>query len=57
MCTLIRYVGVMGSFFLNAHHYCLVGCLSMIVWTNTFFSCLRCIILFCIFVFEIVQRS
>ena len=28
MCTLIRYLGFMGTFF-----DCLVGCLSMSVWT------------------------
>ena len=28
MCTLIRYLGFMGTFF-----RCFVGCLSIIVWT------------------------
>ena len=29
MCTLIRNLGLICTFFFN----CLVGCLSMIVWT------------------------
>ena len=31
MCTLIRYLGFMGTFFFN----CLFGCFSMIGWTPT----------------------
>ena len=34
MCTLTWYLGFMGTFSLNTHLYCLVGCLSMIVWTH-----------------------
>ena len=38
MCTLIRHLGFIGIFFVlfiffNTHLYCLVECLSMIVWT------------------------
>ena len=41
MCTLIRHVGFMGTFL--THINCLVGCLSMIVWTHAvlgvFYAC------------------
>ena len=50
MCTLIWYLGSIGTFFLNTHLYCLVRCLSMIVsWMpehdcldKCCFGCLRC---------------
>ena len=44
MCTLTRYLGFMGVF-LN----CLVGCLSMIVWTPAVLGVLyACVLYFCI---------
>ena len=49
MCTLILYLGFMGTFKkkLNTHLYCLVGCLSMIVWTHAALGVLHA----CFFVF------
>ena len=48
MCTLIRYLGFMGTFF-NTHLYCLIGCLSMIVWTNAVLGVVdACVLYFCI---------
>ena len=37
------------------HLYCLVGCLSMIVWTHAVLGCPMC--MFYILVFALVQRS
>ena len=37
MCTMIKSLSFTGTFFFlffNTHLYCLVGCLSMIVWTH-----------------------
>ena len=45
MCTLIQYLGCMGTFF-STHLYCLVGCLSMIVWTHAVLY--ACTLYFCI---------
>ena len=45
MCTLIQYLGFMGTFFF----YCLVGCLSMIAWTPAVLGVLyACVLYFCI---------
>ena len=45
MCTLIRYLGFMGTFFFN----CLVGYLSMIVWAPAVLGVLyTCVLYFCI---------
>ena len=44
MCTLIGYLGFMGNFF-----NCLIGYLSMIVWTPAVLSVLyACVLYFCI---------
>ena len=43
MCMLIQYLGFMGTFFSN----CLVGHLSMIVWTpavlGVLYACVLCV--------------
>ena len=49
MCTLIRYLGFMGTFFFN----CFVGCLSMIVWTPVVLGVLYA----CVFYFFICNCS
>ena len=41
MCTLIRYLGFMGTFILP-----IFGCLSMIVWTHAVFSVLYTCVLY-----------
>ena len=53
MCTSIGYLhlGVHSFFFFNlyTHFYCLVGCLSMIVWTHAVLSILyACVLYFCV---------
>ena len=57
MCTLIWYLGVMGTFcyiyFLNTHLYCIVRCLSMIVWTHAVLDVLyACVLYFCVRTFH-----
>ena len=50
MCTLIRYLGFMGTF-LKFFFYlnCLVGCLSLIVWTAAILGVLyACVLYICI---------
>ena len=45
MCSLIRYMGFMGTFFFD----CLVGYLSVIVWTLAVLGVLyACVFYFCI---------
>ena len=51
MCTLIQYLGFMGTlffiiFFIIPHLYCLVGCLSMIVWTHAALGVLDACVLY-----------
>ena len=52
ICTLIRYLGLWVFFlffFFFTHLYCLVGCLSMIVWTYAVLGVLyACVLHFCI---------
>ena len=46
---LFLFVCLLGFFFLFTHLYCLVGCLSMIVWTHAVLGVLRaCVLYFCI---------
>ena len=46
--TIFRFMGNAVDFFLT-HHYCLVGCLSMIVWTHAVLGVLHvCVLYFCI---------
>ena len=47
MCILIQYLGFMGflGLFLT-HLYCLVGCLSMIVWTHAVLGVLCACVLY-----------
>ena len=49
--TLIRYLGFMGTFYVfNTLLYCLVGCLSMFVWTHAVLGVLHaCVLYFCIY--------
>ena len=48
MCILIGYLGFYEYFFFF-FFYCLVGCLSMIVWTPAVLSVLfACVLYFCI---------
>ena len=42
MCTLIRYLCFMGTYFFINLFNCSVGCLRMIVWTPAVFGCLIC---------------
>ena len=58
MCMLIPYLGftdLYACFFLN----CLVGCLSILVWTPAVLGvlCISYMHLFCIFVFAPVQHN
>ena len=53
MCMLIRYLGLMSIFFLFLFN-CLVGCLSMIVWTPAVLDVFNACV--CISVFAPVQR-
>ena len=62
MCTLIRYLGFMGTFFLffflfffflNTHLYCLVGCLSLIFGHMLFWVSYRHV--FCIFYLHLLS--
>ena len=61
VCVLIRYLSFTGTFFFN----CLVGCLSMIVWTPAVLGVLcACVLYFCIStcstqlsMFDIEKRS
>ena len=49
MCTLIKYLGFMGTFVCmcgNAHLNCLGGCLSMIVWTHAVLGVLYTYVLY-----------
>ena len=48
MCTLIQYLGswVLFFFFFIPHLYCLVGCLSMIVWTHAALGVLDACVLY-----------
>ena len=50
MCTLVRYLGFMLVFFLvfcvGFFFYCIVGCLSMIVWTPAVLGILYACVLY-----------
>ena len=49
MCTLIRNLGFIGTFF-SCSFYCSVGNLSMIVWTPAVWGVLyACVLHLCIF--------
>ena len=57
LCILIRCLGCMAIFIylniyfyvFNIHLYCLVGCLSMIVWTHAVLGVLyACVLYFCV---------
>ena len=49
MCTLIQYLVFFSFLFVWFFFYCLVGCLSMIVWTHAVFGVLSAgVLYFCI---------